>query len=460
VSAPREPSPPRRVVIFVVVSVALMMASIDQTIVATALPALQRGLDASISWAGWTITIYSLALMITLPLAGRLSDQYGRRRVFLWAVVIFTIASLCCGLADNIYLLVALRALQAIGGAAFTPSATGIVVDNAGDARDRAVGMFGSIFPIGTILGPILGGVFVTYWSWRGIFLVNVPIGILLIVLCLKFIPQDAPAGVRPRRRLDLLGMALLGAGILAAMLGLGNLGEAADALWSPSFLVPEGIAIVAIGLFLWRTYRAADPFIPPRFLRGEGFGTMNMVNFLYGGAASGLGALIPLYAVDRYGMRILDAGTLLSGRGITTILFTLLATFALRRTGYRLPMLIGSVITALGMLTLSIAPIEISAYAWLAIAAGIIGIGIGWAGPATRNASLQLAPEHSGTIASLRTTSRQAGTITVVSVTTAILAQADDPGLAFSRIFIGFAVILILVTPIIARVPEHRGSW
>ena len=128
-----------------------------------------------------------------LPISGKLSERYGRRRVFLGSVVAFTVASLCCGLADNIYVLIALRALQAAGGAGFTPSATGIVVDYFGDSRDRAVSLFGSIFPIGAMIGPIFGGLFVSYWTWRGIFFVNVPIGLAVIVLALRYIPRDRP---------------------------------------------------------------------------------------------------------------------------------------------------------------------------------------------------------------------------------------------------------------------------
>jgi EmrB/QacA subfamily drug resistance transporter len=459
-SAAGSPPPPRRVAIFAVVSIALMMASIDQTIVATALPALQHGLHASINWAGWTITVYSLAQVLILPLAGKLSDQYGRRRVFLAAVVLFTLASLCCGLANDIYVLVALRAVQAVGGAAFTPSATGIVVDYSGDARDRAVGLFGSIFPIGTIIGPILGGLFVSYWSWRGIFLVNVPVGLLLIVLCFKYIPRDDPGRVSVKARLDVVGMVLLGVGVLGAMLGVSYLGGATGGVCSLPFIAPEIAAAVAVGLFLRHTYRVIDPFIPPRLLRGDGFGTMNLINFLYGGAASGLGALVPLYAVDRYGIAILDSGTLLSARGIGTIAVSVLATLALRRTGYRWPMLVGFVITAAGMFALAMSPIDMSPYLWLATAAGVTGIGMGLSGPATRNASLQLAPEQSAVIASLRTTGRQAGSITAISVTTAILAQASNPGLAFAHVFTVFAVILLVVTPLVALVPEHHGRW
>jgi MFS family permease len=161
-------SSPRRNVVFAVVSLALFMASVDQTIVATALSTLQHDLHAPINWGGWTITIYALGQIIAMPLAGKISDSYGRKRIFLVAAAVFTVSSLCCGLVTSIYLLVPLRAVQSLGGGAFMPSATGIVSDAFGRDRDRALGMFTSIFPIGGIVGPAIGGLFVQYWSWRG----------------------------------------------------------------------------------------------------------------------------------------------------------------------------------------------------------------------------------------------------------------------------------------------------
>src|SRR3984957_12999871 len=129
----QEPEPaggealPGRHVVFTIVSLALLMASVDQTIVATALPSLQHDLHAQVNWSSWTITIYALGQILVMPLAGKLGDQYGRKRIFLGAAVLFTTASLCCGFANDIYLLIVLRACQAIGGGAFMPSATGIV---------------------------------------------------------------------------------------------------------------------------------------------------------------------------------------------------------------------------------------------------------------------------------------------------------------------------------------------
>ena len=456
---------PRRFLVFAIVSLALMMASIDQTIVATALPTLQRDLHTQVNWSTWTITIYALGQILVMPLAGKVGDQYGRKRIFLGAVVLFTAASLCCGLAGNIYLLIALRFIQAVGGGAFMPSATGIVAQMFGPDRDRALGLFSSIFPIGGIIGPVLGGLFVTYWTWRGIFLVNVPVGVTLLILGLIFIP----ASVRQRdQHLDVRGVLLLGATLLPAMLGIAYLGTATRGAGvvthtsplSPEFLVPELVAAMALVAFVRHSARAENPFISIRFLTGSGFGIMNLLNFLFGSAALGFAALVPLYAEERYGLRSLEAGTLLTARAVGMIAVAGLAVYLLRRTGYRWPMVAGFSLTAVGLVGLAIAPHGLSVYAWLAIAAGICGVGMGVCTPAANNATLQLAPDQAAAVAGLRGMFRQSGAITAVSVTAAVVARASHPGMAQAHVFVVFAAILLLSLPLIPLVPEHRGNW
>ena len=447
-----------RHVVFAVVSLALLMASVDQTIVATALPAIQRELHAQVNWSSWTITIYALGQVLVMPLAGKLGDQFGRKQIFLGAAVLFTTASLCCGFANDIYLLIVLRALQAIGVGAFMPSATGIVSEIFGAERDRAVGLFSSIFPIGGIVGPVLGGGFVTYWSWRGIFLVNVPIGIVLVVLGVVFIPDIAR---RPDRPLDLRGVALLGAPLLSAMLGIAYLGGSHSDPASPLFLVPECAAIVAAVCFVRHTARAASPFISLRFLTGKGFGVMNLLNFLYGSAALGFAPLVPLYAQDRYHLRPLAAGTLLTARAVGMIAIAGLAVYMLRRTGYRWPIAAGFALTAAGLIaTAASPPGGLSAYAWLAVAAGICGVGMGVSTPSSNNATLQLAPDHAAAVAGLRGMFRQSGSITAVSVTAAVVARSSDPGLAQAHVFLAFAAVMLCSLPFVLLVPEHRGRW
>ncbi len=330
--ATRSVREPRRYLVFGVVAVALFMASVDQTIVATALSTLQRDLGAAVNWSSWTITVYALGQIMVMPLAGRISDQFGRRRVFVTAIALFTVASLCCGLANDIYVLVALRAVQAIGGGAIMPSATGIVSDQFGPDRDRAIGLFTSIFPIGGIVGPILGGVFVTYWSWRWIFLVNVPIGIVVLVLAAVFIPRTEK---RTHGRVDLPGVASARRRRARRHVRgqLPRRGQCSRCCrrsscwhcWSAS------LALVA---FVHHAGHAADPFIPLRLLRGSGFAVMNFINFVFGVAVLGFATLVPLYAQDRYGVAILAAGTLLTARAVGMIAVAGVSTFALAPHG------------------------------------------------------------------------------------------------------------------------------
>lgn len=456
-----EGRPVRRVLVFSIVSLALIMMSVDSTIVATALHALQHGLHTSINWAGWTITAYAFGIVLMLPVSGELSERYGALRVFLISVVAFTVASLLCGLADNIYVLIALRAIQAIGGAGFTPSATAIIVDRFGDQRDLAVSLFGSIFSIGAMIGPIFGGLFVSYWSWRGIFFVNVPIGLIVIVLALRYIPRDPPLERETRPGIDALGMALLGIGLFAAMLPASYLGERHASLGSPMFLVPAVIAILVLWGFFRHIRRTAQPFIAPRLIHGPGFGPVNLINGLYGGVTAGAVALVPLYAIDRYGLNALDSGTLLFAEGVAAIVLSLVAALVLRRTGYRAPMLIGNVIIAVGLLLLARhPPAGVSPYMWLAFSSFLLGAGAGAINPASRNAGLQLEPDRSSTIAALRSMFMQIGTIAIVTIATAILATSKHPGISQGWIFFVTALLFAVCMPLVALVPEHRGSW
>lgn len=414
----------RRRLIFCLVSISLLMIAMDQTIVATALPTIQHDLHSQVNWGSWTITMYAMGTVVVMPLAGKTSDHYGRKKILLSAVILFTVASLCCGLSENIYELVALRGLQAIGGGAIMPSASGIVSDHFGKDRDRALGLFISIFPIGAVIGPILGGIFVADWSWRGIFLVNVPVGIILVLLGMRYLPRDDP---KPATQNDVRGALLLGSAILSTMFGVSYLGVGHTTFYSPLFLISESVAITSGWSFIRHTKRHIAPFIPARFLTGE-FGRMNAINFIFGAAVMGFPALVPLYAEQRYGIHPLAAGTLLSTRAIGMIAFSGIAVAALRRSGYRLPMIIGFLLIACGLAMMAVSPHSLSPYNWLAVAAGITGVGLGIAQPASNNASMQLAPEAVAAISGLRGMFRQAGGIMAVSITTAILARSWIP--------------------------------
>ena len=451
----------RRIPAFITIAFALLTLSVDSTIVATVLHELQHGLDTTINWAGWTITAFAFGFVLMLPISGKLSEWVGRRRVFIASIATFTIASLLCGLVDSIAALIVLRAIQAAGGAGITPSATGIVVDYFGKGRDRAVSLFGSIFPIGAMIGPIFGGLFVTYWNWRGVFFVNVPIGLLIIWMALRYIPPDPPHPRASNTDMDYTGLAYLGICLLTGMLSISFMGESHLPLSSSRILIPAVIAVIAGWLFVRHVHRSTHPFIAPRFIHGPGFGTINLINTLFGGVTIGVVALIPLYAANRYGLDALSSGALLVAQGIAAVLLSLACTLLIRRTGYRAPLYIGDIIIAVSMVLLAMPPaFGLPPFAWLMATAFLLGMGTGTTNPASRNAGMQLAPQSASTLAALRTLAIQIGTITFISIVTTVLSTSGNPGMSQAWIYGGWGVLVLASLPIIATVPEHRGAW
>ena len=225
-------------------------------------------------------------------------------------------------------------------------------------------------------------------------------------------------------------------------------------------FLFPECIAVVSATAFVRHSARAASPFVSLRFLTGRGFGSMNLLNFLYGSAVLGFAPLVPLYAENRFRLGALPAGTLLTARAVGMIAVAAAAVWMLRRTGYRLPIAAGFVLCAAGLLWTASAPHGLTPYAWLALGSGVCGLGMGMATPAANNATLQLAPDHAAAIAGLRGMFRQAGAITAVSITAAVVARSADPGIAQAHVFLVFAAIIICSLPLVLLVPDHRGRW
>jgi EmrB/QacA subfamily drug resistance transporter len=457
----KEKPPVRRVLVFSIVAMALLMTTVDSTIVATALHTLQIELHTTINWVGWTITAYAFGFVLMLPISGKLSERYGHRQIFLLSIITFTLVSLCCGLSSNIYILIALRVIQAVGGAGITPSATGIIVDHFGEARDRAVSFFGSVFPIGGMIGPIFGGLFVTYWTWRGIFFVNVPIGIVVIAMALRYVPHGHRPKVQTHLRTDILGIVLLGTGVLAGMFAASYMGGQNADIFSPMFIVLLILAIVSITAFFLHIAHFRKPLIAPVLIYGKGFGAVNLINILFVGVTAGIITLVPLYATTRYGINALNSGILLVAYGVAAIALSVVAAMMLRRTGYKLPLYVGSSIIIVGTILLAVPQRwGISPFAWLTISTFLIGVGSGAINPSCRNAGLQLAPQRSSTIAALRSLFLQVGTIVTIAIATAIISESANSGHAQAWINLSAAVIFVFSIPLISRVPEHHGSW
>jgi EmrB/QacA subfamily drug resistance transporter len=443
-----------RWLIFGVTSSALLLVSIDGTVVATALPTLSRQLGASIAWTTWTITAYALGTVTAFPLAGRLSDLMGRKRMFLLFASTFTVASLCCGLVGNIFVLIGFRFVQALGGSGLMPSTAGVISDLFGSDRDRPIGLMTSIFPLGAMIGPVLGGVIVTYFSWRVIFFINIPIGLVLITMLWTLLPSESPP---PRRtlRIDVIGAGLFALTILSLMLGTNELGQQGwNSVVAWSLLV---ITVVFAGAFWYRQEHSPSPILPLALLKQRQFAVVNGLNLVYGAAALGIFSLVPLYAQTRYGMPPLEAGGLLTIRAAAmAVMSAVTALLLVQRFGYRRPMLAGFVLIAIGLLLLSVAPATTSGFTWLTLACVVCGLGIGLAGPPSNNASLQLMPTEVAAISGLRGTFRQTGAIVSISVAAAIIAGSAQVPTVLAYVFASLGALTLIAAPAIFGVPEN----
>lgn len=456
-----ESNPPYRLFLFVIISLALLMQTIDSTIVATALHAMQNDFKSSVALVGWTLTAYSFGFVLMLPLSAKLSIKFGHKKIFIISVFVFTLTSWFCGLATNIYVLIAMRVLQAMGGAGITPAATGIIVDYFGRTKAQYLGLFGSIFASGAMIGPIFGGVFVTYWSWEWIFYINIPIGLIILLLAIKFIPKDN-LKVKVREKMDLTGMALMGLAILFAMGGATYLAEQQANL---------NIAVF-IGLFLaaaistWALFKHLGkvpfPFINLKFIIGKNFGAVNLLNVIHSGMTIGANSLVPLYAINRYGISELHSGTLLVANGIASVVLSSILSVNIHKTGYRKPLYVGSLLLTCGVGLLSVSPLfGIPPYYWLMGCTLIIGASIGTMSPSARNAGLQLAPDQSANIAAIRSLGMQMGYITSVALATTVVSMnAANSGSVHAMVYLGLAIVIFLTIPVISKIQEVKGSW
>ena len=361
-----------------------------------------------------------------------MADSLGRKRVFLAAAVLFTSSSLLCGLAANIGMLIGLRFLQAAGGAAFMPSASGIVMDAFGSNRNRALGMFSSIFPLGALVGPIVGGIIITTWSWRGVFLVNVPIGMTFTLLAWRFLPSSPGQGGRP----DLVGALLLGGGVVGLMLAITDVGSRTVDVTSPACAFPPGlVASSAAGPSCaaapgWRTPDPGTPAQRPgvpghqRHQRGLG-GVRHRVRVA--GAAVRRGPLRPHSS---------GLGHAPHGQSHRRDRAGHLASVLIHRTGYRVPIIVG-----IGLIAGGLAMIATRARAALALclAGGrgrLYGLGTGMSAPAANNASIELAPDDVGAITGLRGAARQGGAIVGIALATSVAAHTGHEVQSLTQAF------------------------
>jgi EmrB/QacA subfamily drug resistance transporter len=270
----------------------MLLAALDQTIVATALPTIVGDLGGA-SHLSWVVTAYLLASTATTPLWGKLGDMYGRKVFFQAAIVIFLVGSALSGLSQSMGELIAFRAVQGIGGGGLMIGAQTIVGDVVAPARrGRYLGVFGAVFGATSVLGPLVGGLIVDHASWRWVFYVNLPIGLVALVVTQAFLPTVQK---RVSQVIDYLGAALVAAGTTCLVLTT-SLGGTTYA-WASPQVVGVGVAGVAlIALFVAVERRAEEPILPLRLFKNRVFGVSGAIAFVVGFAMFGAITFLPLY--------------------------------------------------------------------------------------------------------------------------------------------------------------------
>lgn len=432
------------------------MVSIDTSVVATTLPTLSRQLHTSLAGSTWAISVYQLGYVIATPIAGSLSDSLGRKRMFQSCVVIFTIASLLCGASNTIVMLAIFRFLQALGGGGIVPSITGVIADHYGEEKDRLIGLLLSLYALGSMLGPVLGGVIVTYTSWRLIFLINVPLGIGLVALMSWLLPGDRPLA-EGGFRVNVFATGLFATSLISLMIGLGQVGS--GGLASPITLASFTLAIVLGIAFFTREARSPHPVLAPALFKRRSFAVINGLNILYGAAAFGAFSLVPLYGQAVFGIQPIASGALITLRAAAMAgLSVITSVFLLRRFGYRVPIAFGFVAVSASLAMLALPPYETSAFVWLSGACLVSGIGVGIAGPPSNNASLELMPDQVAAISGLRVMFRQIGGILAISISSAIMSSSPASPRALVWVFAVLAALMVIAIPLVAAIPERAG--
>ena len=451
-----------RYLVFGTVSLALLMTGIAGTSIAVGLEAIRSSFDVSVVLAGWVIAIFQLTLTASMPVVGKISDVLGRRTTFMGCVVLYTVGSAMAALSPSVGWLIASRLIQALGGGGFLPSAVGIVAEEFPHSRQRAIGFFSSIFPIGQIVGPVIGGWLIHSFGWSAIFWVNVPTGILVLVLAWILLP----AGARGRGHIDLQGAGLLSGSLAALMSALSFVAYAETAqMWTfVAVLLAASVALLL--LFLRHETREKDPIMDLDILRKRPFIAANIYNMVFGAGIIGIMSLIPLFAVNVYGMSYLESGLILVPRGAAVTATSLMVSLLLMRLGYRWPILFGTCLAALSLVLLSLESHQLAILVGdldsttaLTLILLLMGIGVGMAAPAANNACIELMPERVATITGVRGMFRQAGGAVSVTVATVVLHESATMAAGFRIIFIALAVALLATIPAILAMPRSPTS-
>jgi MFS transporter, DHA2 family, multidrug resistance protein len=365
---------PNRGLITVSVMLATIMQALDTTIANVALPKVQGTLSATQDEMGWVLTSYIVAAAITIPLTGWLASEFGRRKVFLNSIVLFTIASVLCGLATTLPQIVFFRLLQGVGGAALVPLSQAVLFDiNPPKEFGRAMSIWGIGVTLGPILGPALGGWLTENYSWRWVFFINLPVGVLAYFGLLAAMPESRNA---KSSRFDFFGFTTLSIGI-GCLQTLLDRGQTLDWFSSREIMAEAVIGALAFYLFIVHMFSSQRPFLNPALFKDRNFVASNLFILMIGVVLFATLALLPPMLQNQLGYPVVLTGLVTMPRGLGTLVGMILVGRLIKHFDARAVMAAGLVCTAYSLWQMTQVSLIMSY--WPIIISGVIqGVGVG----------------------------------------------------------------------------------